>query len=302
MQDLRDFEIAEENRKQKQRNDDLEAEKTAALDRIKGTADELDKKFEIDQLYKKRLEISEEEFQARLKEIRDNFATASTAGIPTSGVEQGGGAIANALGSLFGDGTEDSLKLFQPIAEGITSAFNSMAQAAGNAVAAFVKFGSAGGSFRKFAAEMIAAIAQMATVQAIWNLAEGFAKLAMAYFGHPTAGASATQHFIAAGIYGTIAGVAAIAGRAVAGNAFKQGNAANANAQSQSAQTSQNRQAQTEEALRIIAEDRANPSRNELMVKLQVESNDSHIVNVVQTNVDNNDVLRSMFVKLAEAV
>jgi hypothetical protein len=83
-------------------------------------------------------------------------------------------------------------------------------------------YGSVGGSVRKVTAQILASIAQQAAIQSVFQLAEGFAKLAMAYFGHPMAGASATQHFIAAGVYGSIAGVAAVAGRAVAGNAFNQ--------------------------------------------------------------------------------
>lgn len=107
------------------------------------------------------------------------------------------------------------------IGQMISDTFNSIANAVGNAIAAFVKFGSVGGSFRKFAAELIASVAQMAAVQAVWNLAEGFAKLAMAFFGHPTAGAAAAMHFKAAAVYGAIAIGAAIIGRGVAGNEFK---------------------------------------------------------------------------------
>lgn len=81
----------------------------------------------------------------------------------------------------------------------------------------------AGGSFRKFAAEMLASVAQMAIVQAVWEAAQGFAMLALSWFtGNPKYAASATAHFTAAAIYGTVGGVAAIAGRGLAGNAFKQ--------------------------------------------------------------------------------
>lgn len=98
---------------------------------------------------------------------------------------------------------------------------NGIADAAGNAVRSFVLFGDSGTSFRKFAAEVLASIAQMAIVKAIWELAEGFAALARAFFGDPRAAAEAKMHFTAAAIYGALGGVAAIAGRVVAGDSFK---------------------------------------------------------------------------------
>lgn len=207
LEDLRAFDIAEAERKKQEVLADLEEQKKADLEKVKSHKNKKEKEEEINKLFRERELLAEEEFQRRLKEIEDGFNDA----VPKSPIE-------NLLGGLLGQGEGD---VFAGIGDMITQSLNSMAQAAGNAVAAFVKFGSAGGSFRKFAAEIIAEIARMATVQAVWNLAEGFAKLALAFFGHPTAGLSATQHFTAAAVYGGIAGVAAIAGRGVAGNAFQ---------------------------------------------------------------------------------
>lgn len=95
-----------------------------------------------------------------------------------------------------------------------------LGQALGNVLHSFILFGSAGTSFRKFAAEVIASVAQMAVVKAVFELAEGFAALARAFFGDPRAAAEATMHFKSAAIYGTIAGVAAVIGRGVAGDSF----------------------------------------------------------------------------------
>lgn len=105
--------------------------------------------------------------------------------------------------------------------EAITTAFDGLGQAVGQAVHAFVLFGSAGTSVRKVTAQILAGVAQQAAIKAVFELAEGFAALALAFFGIPNAGPSATAHFTAAAIYAGIAGVAAIAGRAVAGNAFQ---------------------------------------------------------------------------------
>lgn len=101
-------------------------------------------------------------------------------------------------------------------------AFAALGQAVGQAVQAFVLFGSAGTSFRKFTAEVLASVAAQAAVKAIFELGEGLAMLALSYFtGNPKYAASAGAHFAAAAIYGGIAGVVTIAGRAVAGDAFK---------------------------------------------------------------------------------
>lgn len=104
--------------------------------------------------------------------------------------------------------------------EAMSLGFEQLGQAVGQALHAFVLFGSAGTSVRKVTAEVLAGIAQMAATKAIYHLAEGFAALAMAFFGVPNAGPSAVAHFKAAAIYGLVAGVAAVAGRGVAGNAF----------------------------------------------------------------------------------
>lgn len=106
--------------------------------------------------------------------------------------------------------------------EVMRSAFEGLAQAIGQVVNAWVLYGSAGTTFRKVTAQILAGIAQQAAVKAIFELAEGFAALARAFFGDPKASAEAAMHFKSAAIYGTVAGVAAVAGRGVAGNAFNE--------------------------------------------------------------------------------
>lgn len=104
--------------------------------------------------------------------------------------------------------------------EALQSAFEGLGQAVGEVIQAYVLYGSAGQSVRQVTAQILAGIAQQAAIKAIFELAEGFAALAMSFFGIPNAGPSATAHFAAAAIYGSIAGIAAVAGRAVAGNSF----------------------------------------------------------------------------------
>jgi hypothetical protein len=62
----------------------------------------------------------------------------------------------------------------------------------------------------------------MAIVQALFELAQGFAMMALTWFtGNPKYAKSAGDHFIAAAAFGMIGGVAAVAGRFAAGNEFK---------------------------------------------------------------------------------
>jgi len=141
-------------------------------------------------------------------------------------VEGAGGGLMSGIIDGLGTTVDDMMKKVEPIkgiGNIIGSQFNLIAQGVGNAVKSFVLLGSAGGSFKKFAAEVLASIAQMAIVQAVWELAQGFAMLALSWFtGNPKYGASAGAHFTAAAIYGIVGGIAAIAGRVTAGDSFKQ--------------------------------------------------------------------------------
>lgn len=105
------------------------------------------------------------------------------------------------------------------IGDTLTSVFEGIADAVGQAVEAFVLYGKI--DLRKVTAQIIASIAAQAAAKAAFELAEGLAMLALAFFGHPGAGPSASAHFAAAAAYGAIAGIAAVAGRAVAGNSFQ---------------------------------------------------------------------------------
>ena len=102
------------------------------------------------------------------------------------------GGIIDGLGGL--DKLTEPINVMNTMGQMLTQTFGQVADAVGNAVHSFVLFGTAGGSFRKFAAEVIASIAQMAVVQAVWELAQGFAMTALAWFtGNPKYAASATD-------------------------------------------------------------------------------------------------------------
>lgn len=122
---------------------------------------------------------------------------------------------------------EKTLGISQELATGITdilaASFNTLAQGVGQAVQAFVLFGKVEGGFKRFAAEMIAQIAAMAAVQAVYQLAQGLAWTALNFFfPNPAYTKAAAAAFASAAVFGSIAGVAAGAGRLVAGNSFNQ--------------------------------------------------------------------------------
>lgn len=301
---LKQFDIFEASRKQNNLLKSLDDEEKAALERIKGKENEEEQKYQIEELYKNRRLISEEEFQAELTRIQREAKSNASSQTSESGVQQIGNEVAN----FFSGDNVDKLNLYKALGESLTFTFNALAQAVGNTVKSFVLFGTAGGSFRKFAAELLASIAQMAVVQAVWNLAEGFAKLALAYFGHPTAGASATAHFTAAGVYAGIAGIAAIAGRATAGNSFKQASSGSAvggsTAGDNSSSSNGNRSvagvfSSFGDTIKVIDQNRNQPERefkHEFMIKLD----SGGVLQVVKDSVRSNGDMRSVILEVVE--
>lgn len=103
-----------------------------------------------------------------------------------------------------------------PMSQILTDAFHGIANAIGQTVANWVLLGETGPAvMRKILAQALASIAAEAAVNAVKELALGFATL----FFNPAESAS---HFVAAGLWASIAGGAALGGRAVAGDLFKQ--------------------------------------------------------------------------------
>jgi len=95
---------------------------------------------------------------------------------------------------------------------------NQLAQGVGNLTQQWVLYGSVGpNAVRKMVASVLSGLAAQAAMQAIMELAYGF--MAMTPWGAAIYG-PATNHFIAAALFGSVAAGAAIAGRLVAGNSF----------------------------------------------------------------------------------
>lgn len=113
----------------------------------------------------------------------------------------------------FAKTVEDSVV---PLNQILTNSFFQVAEAIGSVIEQWVLYGETGPAvMRKILATALATIAKEAAINAIKMLAVGFALLAT---GQPGAGAA----FASAALWASIAGGAAVAGRAIAGDAFKQ--------------------------------------------------------------------------------
>lgn len=208
---LEAFDIEEANRRNKQRLDDIEAERQAALERVKGRENEEAQKLEIEQIANAARVASAEELAGSLQDIADRFK---------EGDEEGGifGAWSRSWDDFFNKVTNEAPSIsatLNDLSGILQGAFQGMANAIGNLVEQWVLYGETGPAMmRKILAAALASIAAEAAVRAIYELAAGFASL----FFNP---AEATAHFTAAAIFGSIAVGAALVGRAIAGDSFK---------------------------------------------------------------------------------
>lgn len=193
-------------------------------------------------------------------------------------------------------GMEKTLGISNELAAGITDvlaqSFSQLAQGVGDAVRSFILFGKVEGGFRKFAAEMIASIAAMAAVQAVFQLAQALAWTALfAFFPNPEYAKAASLAFASAAVFGSIAGVAAVAGRAMAGNNFNQSGSGGGGGSSSGGGSGGNRNGQGDLAPIDI---NRNVSRQPitLQVAVTVKRDEGSIVDVMVQNVRKNGEFR----------
>lgn len=154
----------------------------------------------------------------QLKKIRGTFDDV-VPNIDLAGRTAGVGGIGGSLsGELLPppdphtfDAWKDAFSELKDIGGG---AMSELAHGIGSLVENYVLLGTTGpNAMKKLVASVIAGVAAQAAVKAVFELAEGFAAL----FLNP---AEAAAHFTSAAIFGSIAGVAAVAGRQIAGNSF----------------------------------------------------------------------------------
>jgi mevalonate pyrophosphate decarboxylase len=136
---------------------------------------------------------------------------------------------------------------------------------------------------RKILAQALASIAAEAAVNAIKELALGFATL----FFNP---AESAAHFTAAGLWASIGGVAALAGRAVAGDLFKQKDSNSGSGSGTRGATGQ------VNPVTLSRNAGTAPQISTQRIILEVQSNDSHIVKVVGANYNSGGKLRQIII------
>lgn len=223
-------------------------EKKKALESVTKVYEEQDKAAEI--LFDAEMKRSSARIDAIIKEREEMQATTDFF------IQQLSGSIATAIGmpqgqdgegGIFDSWTESWMNFLGAVEFGaptltatmteisgmLQNAFQGMANALGQVVQQWVLYGETGpGVMRKVLASALATIAAEAAVRAIYSAAMGFFFLATHQY------TDATNAFISAAVFGSIAGVAAVAGRAVAGNAFKQQSSAGATAGTSTRSTS----------------------------------------------------------------
>jgi hypothetical protein len=189
---------------------ELEDEKKAALERIKGKENEEEQKFKIEKLYQERRTIAEEEFQRRLKEIRNqSAATTSTAGGGffdsfRKFLEEGKAKVAD-FGNVMNEFGGIVLKSFASIGDQLAATLEQ-----------WILYGETGPAvMKKILATTLATMAKEMAIKAMYYTALGFGLLAVKDF------SGAKDAFKAAALFGGGAAAAAIAGRAIAGDTFK---------------------------------------------------------------------------------
>jgi hypothetical protein len=289
-------------------SDEYDAEKAKIEKEVTDKDAQLKLLADLDELYKQKGLQSEEDYQKAKADIEAKYATLVTPGKNTFNPNDGFGEFEKAANAHL-----SGSKLTAAVGgiHMMESAFQQLAQAVGESVRSFVLFGSAGGGIKKFTATLIAELAKMAAVQAIWELAQGFAMLALNFFWpDPKLAASAAAHFHAAAIYGGMAVIASVAGRAVAGDSFKQ-DAAGAYGSAGGGASAQNRAAGGGSGAggtvysslpdQEIDQGRNNPrSLGKLQVEVKINK-DTGMLEYAQHQFNTNGPLRGMIVDVATA-
>ncbi|HEX8370661.1 MAG TPA: hypothetical protein VF604_19100 [Pyrinomonadaceae bacterium] len=312
---LLDFEtdILQRELEAEQAKQDKEKEKY--LKSVEGLENAEKLKFEIEELYKQKRLLSEEEFQRRKKEIEAEFNPQ----IYNSTIEDTGGGIlggfANELG-LSVDEMYDANGELKTQADFMKGIYEDLSNVAGGALGSMVKglaqLGTqwiltgqiSGKAILQMTASIIAGLASQAAIKAIFELAEGFAAAA-SFPWNPDGLRQASMHFAAAKTYGIVAGVAAVAAvglRVGIGDSFKKETAGGSGSSSVVGSSSSGsgggnsngagRYSSFGDETKVIEETRNQPQQIELV--LRVKSNDSHILETIEKDWYNNGSIRTL--------
>lgn len=208
---------ATETKRHTQELHQFAADRDAALKRVKGLADEEQKKLDILKQYDANVEKENRRHAlaeaAQAKQAARDKALAGPGGGFLFGLQTG------QLKAL-----ENGIQSFRDVAtvafSAVGAAINGVAQGVGQLVQSWVLMGETGpNAFRKLAATILASIAQQAATLAIMSLA--YAALATTAVGAILLGGTPAQFLWAAALFGAVAVGTGLAGRAIAGDSFK---------------------------------------------------------------------------------
>lgn len=237
------------------------------------------------QVYNAAVELENERHDAAEKERKEREKQEKLMAGPYGGFL--GGLETGQLKEL-----ENGIQSFQDMAvvafSAVGAAVNGLAQGIGGLVQNWVLMGSTGpNAMRKMVASVLAGVAAQSAVLAIFELAKGFAAL----FFNP---AEAAAHFQAAALFGSLAFVTAVAGRAVAGDAFKD----TAGGGGSSSSLSRGSEERSKPA--TIKEEWV--QRRPIIIQLQGDASqfDWKVVNAIESDVSKNGSLRGVIVDTAK--
>jgi hypothetical protein len=299
-EDLHQFEYEQLTFDLHAQQDRIEAEKQRQLEAIKGKANEVEQKATIEELYYQKGLEAFDKYQQDLKAVRDRVW-----GIE-AGAEEGGPGITTPTPEILPEqGILDSwmaswMEFFDLITSTaptinaividlsrmMQTAFMNVARAIGSVVEQWVLYGKTGPAvMRQILAAALASVAAEAAVKAIMATAEGFFFLATHQY------ESAAWAFTAAAFYGSVAGVAALAGRAIAGNSFnRQAQSGYSTASSSSSGQNSNTSGQGQvysSREPVIVESGINQA-TPLQAQLHVKLNSEGVLDVVEDDANRN--------------
>ncbi len=212
---LKEFELAENLRRQTERADYAKRERDAALLTIEDKVKEKEKVEEINKLYQNRLDIINNIHTAddenTNNDLNPAIATQSGAGgllgILTGGLGDAAGGGVDPKNEIT-DKVEYMKKVYTDLRDTAKGAISSMVQGLGQLVSTWITTGKfSGKAALQMASSIITGLAIQAGIKALYELAEGYAMLA-----NPFTAALAPGHFAAAAAYGTVAAAAGAVG------------------------------------------------------------------------------------------
>lgn len=213
--------VAAENKRNAIERARIDDERDAALKRVKGLADEDEKKKEIQLQYDLDVEREAKRHKTAMGVIDAQFGSdPKKQGLELFKKSNPFIEAQKEINALFGEGTQKA-QLYNAALGAMDLAAQGVAQAVGQMAQAWILYGSTGQSFQQMAAQIIASLASQALAQAAYYAACALAWEALFWFtGNPAYQAAAVKAGMAAIAFGLVGGVAAVAGRAVAGASF----------------------------------------------------------------------------------